>query len=126
MYTRCKHSSPAAPAFASVLGSRPEQPQAELAVKDKGADFTVIDRKKMRKGTTEGHEIKQQELRGTEVNIYCRWAPPFFGKLWVSLPKHGVAMATISRKITRIILEHNLQGITIKRKNSKNGNTTSY
>ena len=35
-------------------------------------------------------------------------------------------MATISRKITRIIGEHKLQGITIKRRNSKNGYTTPY
>ena len=47
-------------------------------------------------------------------------------KLWVSLAKQGVAMATISRRITRIIGEHKLQGIPIKRKNSKNSCTTSY
>ena len=35
-------------------------------------------------------------------------------------------MATISRRITRIIGEHKLQGITIKRRNSKNGYTTPY
>ena len=35
-------------------------------------------------------------------------------------------MATISRGITRIIGEHKFQGITIKRRNSKNGYTTPY
>ena len=36
-------------------------------------------------------------------------------------------MATISRRITRIIGEHALHGITIKRlRNSKNGYTTQY
>ena len=39
-----------------------------------GADFMVID-KKMRKGTTERRESKQQALRGTDMNIDCRWAP---------------------------------------------------
>ena len=61
-----------APTFASVLGSRPEQPQSALAVRDEIADFTVVDRKKMRKGSTEAHESKQQALRGTGVNIDCR------------------------------------------------------
>ena len=60
------------------------------------------------------------------MNIDCRWAPTGVAKLWVSLPKQGVAMATISRRITRIIGEHKLQGITIKRRNSKNGCTTPY
>ena len=41
-------------------------------------------------------------------------------------PKQGVAMATISQSITRIMGEHELQGITIKRRNSKNGYTTPY
>ena len=35
-------------------------------------------------------------------------------------------MATISRRITRIISEHKLQGIMIKRRNSNNGYTTPY
>ena len=35
-------------------------------------------------------------------------------------------MATISRRITRTIGEHKLRGITIKRRNSKNGYTTPY
>ena len=54
--------------------------------------------------------------------------PAGIAKLWVSLPKQGVAMATISRRrrITRIIGEPHLQGITIKRRNSKNGCTTPY
>ena len=59
------------------------------------------------------------------MNIDCRWAPTGIAKLWVSLPKQGVAMATISRRITGIIIgEHKLQGIMIKRRNSKNGYTT--
>ena len=90
------------------------------------ADFTVVDRKKIRKGTTERHESKQQALRGTGVNIDCRWASTGIAKLWVSLPKQGVALATISRRITRIISEHKFQGITIKRRNSKNVYTTPY
>ena len=65
-------------------------------------------------------------LRGTEVNIDCKWAPTFIAKLWVSLPKQGVAITTISRRISRIIGEHKLLGITIKRRNSKNGYTTPY
>ena len=83
----------------------------------------VVDRKKMRKGTTERSGSKQQAMRGTGVNIDCRWAPTGITKLWVSLPKQGVAMATISRRITRIIGEHKLQGITIKRGNSKTQRT---
>ena len=75
----------------------------------------------MRKVTTERSGSKQQALRGTGVNIDSRWAPTGIAKLWVSLPKQGVAMATISRRITRIIGEHKLQGIKIKRRNSKNG-----
>ena len=35
-------------------------------------------------------------------------------------------MATISRRITRIIGEQKFQGITIKSRNSKNGYTTPY
>ena len=91
-----------------------------------GADFTVVDRKKRRKGTTEMRESKQQALRETKVNIDCRWAPTGIAKLCVSLPKQGVAMATISRRITRIIGEYKLQRITIKRRKSKNGFTTPY
>ena len=110
-----------------MVGSRQEQSQSTLAVQDGGADFTVIDRKKMRKGTTQRSGSKQQALRGTGVNIDCRWASTGIAKLWVSLAKQGVAMATIiSRRITRIIGEHKLQGITIKRRNSKNGYTTPY
>ena len=60
------------------------------------------------------------------MHIDCRWAPTGITKLLVSLPKQGVAMATISRRITRIIGEHKLQGITIKRRNSMNGYTTPY
>ena len=82
-------------------------------MQDGGADFTVVDRKKMRKGTAERSGSKQQALRRTGVNIDCRWAPAGIAKLWVTLPKQGVAMATISRRITRIIGEHKLQGITI-------------
>ena len=59
------------------------------------------------------------------MNIDCRWAPTGIAKLWVSLPNQSVAMATISRRITRIIGEK-LQGITMKRRNSKNGYTTPY
>ena len=40
-----------ASSFASVVGSRQEQSQSTLAMQDGGADFTVVDRKKMRKGT---------------------------------------------------------------------------
>ena len=47
-------------------------------------------------------------------------------KLWVSLQKQGVAMATSSRRITRIIGEHKLHGITINRRNLKNGYITPY
>ena len=47
-----EHSAPAAPSFASVVGRGKVQPQSALAVQDGGADFTVDDRKKMRKGTT--------------------------------------------------------------------------
>ena len=90
---------PAAPSFASVVGSRHIQPQSALAVQDGQADFTVVDRKKMRKGTTERHESKQQALRGARVNINCRWAPTGIAKHYVSLPKQGVAMATISQRI---------------------------
>ena len=95
-------------------------------MQDEGADFTVVDRKKMRKGITERHESKKQALRGTGVNIDCRWTSTGIAKLWVSLQKQVVAMATISRRIARIIVEHKLQGITIKRRNSQNGNTTTY
>ena len=54
----------AAASFTSVLGRVQEQSQSALPVQDGGADFTVVDRKKMRKGTTERHERKQQALRG--------------------------------------------------------------
>ena len=95
-------------------------------MQDGGADFTVVDRKKMRKGTTERSGSKQQALRGTGANIDYRWAPTGIAMLWVSLPKQGVAVATISQRITRIIGEHKLQGITVKRRNSKNDYTTPY
>ena len=104
--------------------SRPEQPQSAPDVQDGRADFTVVDRKKMRKGTTEMDYSKQKALRLTGVNIDCRWAPLGFAKLWVLLPKQVVAISTISRRFTRIIGELKLQGIAIKRRNSKNGYTT--
>ena len=75
--------SPTAPSFASVVGSRQESSQFSVAVQDGGADFTVVDNKKMRKGITERSESKQQALRGTGVNIGCRWAPTGIAKLWV-------------------------------------------
>ena len=84
-------------------------------MQDVKADFTVVDRKIMRKGTTERHESKQQALRKRGVNIDCRLSLPSVSKLWVSLPKQGVTMPTISRRITRIIDEHKLKGITIKK-----------
>ena len=58
-------------------------------MQDRGVNFTVVDRKKMRKGTTERYTSKQQALRGTGVNIDCRWAPPGIAKLWVSLRKQS-------------------------------------
>ena len=58
------------------------------------------------------------------MNIDCRWASPGIAKLWVSIPKQGITMATVSRGITRIIGEHKMQGIMIKRINSKNCYTT--
>ena len=102
------------------------QPQSALAVQDGGADFTVVDSKKMRMGTTERHESKQQAQREMGENIDCRWAPTGIAKLWVSLQKQGVALATLSRRITKFTAEHKLQGITIKRRNSKNGYTIPY
>ena len=96
-------------------------------MQDGGADFTVVEIKKMRKGTAERHESKQQALRGMGVNFDSRWAPTGIAKLWVSLPsKQGVAMTTISQRITKIISEQKLQGITVKRRNSKNGYTAPY
>ena len=74
----------------------------------------LVNRKKMRKVSTERHESKQNALRGIEVNINYRWAPLCITKVWVSLPKQGVAMSTRSRRITRIIGEHKLQGRTLK------------
>ena len=91
--------SPTAPSFASVVGNRQEQSQSTLAVQDGGADFTVVGRKKMRKGITESSGSKQQALRGTGVNIDCRWAPTGIAKLWISLPKQGVAMATKNKSV---------------------------
>ena len=62
--------SPTAPSFASVVGSGQEQPQSAPAVQNEGADFTVVNRKKMRKGTTERLESKQHALRGTGAGEY--------------------------------------------------------
>ena len=86
-----------------VLRGRTDKPQSASAVQNEEADFTVVDRKKKRKESRERHESKQQAQRGTRVNIDCRWAPPGITKLWVSLPKQGAAMITISRRITKII-----------------------
>ena len=52
--------SPTAPSFVSVVRSRQEQSQSTLAVQDGGADFMVVDRKEMKKGTTERSRSKQQ------------------------------------------------------------------
>ena len=60
------------------------------------------------------------------MNIDCRWAPPGITKLWVSLPKQGVAKVTIRRRITRIIRGHKLQGITIKRRTQKTAKTKPF
>ena len=60
------------------------------------------------------------------MNIDCRWSPPGIAKLWVSLPKQGAAITTISRRITKIICEHRLPEIMIMRRHSKNGFTTSF
>ena len=82
--------------------------------------------RKKRKVSRERHESKQQAQRGTGVNIDCRWAPPGIVKLWVSLPKQGAAVTTISRRITKIISERRLPEITIKKRHSKNGFTTPF
>ena len=107
---------PSSPTFDSVLGCRADKPQSASAVQNEDADFTVVDRKK--KVSTERHERKQQAQRGTGENIDCRWAPPGITKLRVSLPKHGAAMTTISRRITKIISKRRLPEITIKRRHS--------
>ena len=66
------------------------------------------------------------------VNYAVCYANRHHYKLWhhykhhYKLPKQGVALATISWRITRIIGEHKLQGITIKRQNSTNGYSTLY
>ena len=60
------------------------------------------------------------------MNIDCRWAPPGIAKLWVSLPNQSAAVTTISRRITKIISEHRLPEITIKRRRSKNDFTTPF
>ena len=95
-------------------------------MKNEEADFTVVDRKKKRKVSRERQESKQQAQRGTWVNIDCRWAPPGIAKLWVSLPKQGAAMTTISRRITKFISERRLLEIMIKRRRSKYGFTTPF
>ena len=79
-----------------------------------------------KKVSSERQESKQQGQRGTGVNIDCGWAPPGIAKLWVSLPKQGAAMTTISRRIIKIISERRLPKITIKRRRSKNGFTTPF
>ena len=68
-------ASPRSPTFASVFQSRPEQSQSAPAVQNALADFTVVDRKKMRKVSTERNESKQKDLIGTGVNIDCICAP---------------------------------------------------
>ena len=85
----------------------------------------LIERKK-RKVSTESHKSKQKAERAPGVNIDCRWAAPGITKLWVSLPKQGATMTTISRRIRKIIGERRLQEITIKRRLSKKGYTTAY
>ena len=116
--------TPAFPTFASVLRSKADQPQSPVAVKNEGADFTVIDRKKNRKVSTERPESKQQAQRGTGVNIDSWCAPPGIAKLRVLLPRQGAAIITIRRRITRIIGECRLPEIMIMRRCSKNGYTT--
>ena len=60
------------------------------------------------------------------MDINCRWAPQGIAKLWVSLPRQGVATTTICRRITRIIGEQRLLEKIIKRRCSKNVYTTQY
>ena len=117
---------PSSSTFACVLGGRADKPQSAPAVQNEEADFTLVDRKRKRKVSRERHESKQQAKRGTWVNIDCRWAPPVITKLWVSLPKQGAAMTTISQRITKIISECRLPETTIKRRRSKNGFTTPF
>ena len=99
-----------------MLGSRADQPQSALAVQNEGADFTVVDRKRKRKLSTERHLSKLQAERRTGVNIDCRWAPPGIAKLGVSILKQGVAMTTISHRITIFIGEHKVPEITVNEK----------
>ena len=100
--------------------------QRAVPLQNEEADFTVVDRKKKRKVSTERHESKQQTQRGAGVNIDCRRVPPGITKRWVSLSKQGAAMTTISRRITKIISERRLPEITINRRRSKNGFTTHF
>ena len=105
--------------------SRTDHLQYTLAVQNEGTDSTVVDSKKRRKVSTDRHESKQAQW-GTGVNIDCRCAPQGIAMLWVSLPRQGAAMTTISMRTTRIIGERRLAEIMIKRRSSKNGNTTPY
>ena len=82
------------------------------------------ERKKI-KVSTERHERKQQAQRGTGVNIDCGWAPPGIAKLWVSLPKQGAAITTISWRITKIISERRLPENN-DQEHSKNGFTIPF
>ena len=107
---------PFIPYVCQCVRGRADKPQSAPAVQNDKADFTVVDRKKKRKVSTERHESKQQAQRGTGVNIDCRWAPPGIAKLWVSLPKLGAAITTISRRITKIISECRLPEITTKKR----------
>ena len=117
---------PCIPQVCQCVRDRADHPQSALSGQNEGAAFTVVDRKKKRKVSTERSESKQQAQRGTGVNIDCRWAAPGIAKLWVSFPKQGVAMTTISQRITRIIAELKLPEITIERRRYRNGYTTPY
>ena len=95
---------PTAPSLASVVGSGQVKPKSALAVQDGGVHFTVVNRKKMRNGTTERHESKQKALRVMGVNIDCRWAPTDIAKIFVSLPKQGVPITTISQRTQELMV----------------------
>ena len=72
------HHPPSCRAYWTIHPSSAASPRSSLVCQcgreqDGGADFTVVDRKKMRKGTTERRESNQQALRGTGGNIDRRW-----------------------------------------------------
>ena len=85
------------PTFASVLRGRADTPQSAPDVQNDEADFTVVDRNKKERYHERDTRENSKPREELGLTLIVDRPQPGIAKVWVSLPKQGDAMTTISR-----------------------------